>query len=100
MASWWINGLFAFRDGIIDLESINGGTCYDQKAAYAIVLRDDAEQDGTCPYEFTYKCKPGDRGRYRLTSANPRSRGVVRVLRSHALSSLWAPRVGIRYDGL
>lgn len=92
--------MFAFRDGIIDISSINGGTCFDRKGAYAIVLRDDAELESTSPNEFTFNCKPEDKGKYRLTSTSFKSTAVIRVLRSHALSSLWAPRVGIRYDGL
>jgi hypothetical protein len=41
-----------------------------------------------------------DRGRYRLTAANYRSRCPIRVLRSHSLNSIWGPKAGVRYEGL
>jgi hypothetical protein len=87
--------MFAFRDGIIDAASINGGITYDAHGAYAIVLRSDEEINAPTPNSFTYRCKENDPGIWRL--AMPKT--VVRVLRSHALSSLWAPVAGIRYDG-
>ncbi|KAJ9638348.1 hypothetical protein H2201_002732 [Coniosporium apollinis] len=96
---WWLNGLFAFHDGIIDVKSADGGICADKNGAYAIVLKGSDEVDGISPYTFTYRCKSDDPGRFRLTSAHSNSRNPVRVLRSHTLSSLWAPRTGIRYDG-
>ncbi|KAE9969506.1 hypothetical protein EG328_006829 [Venturia inaequalis] len=97
---WWINGLFAFRDGIINDKCTEGGICHNELGAYAVVLKDDDEANSLSPDRFTYRCRTGDRGRYRLTAADFRSRFPVRVLRSNSLRSLWAPRAGIRYDGL
>ena len=97
---WWINGMFAFRDGIIDSKTTDGGICADAYGAYAIVLKDHDEVEGSCATRFTYRCRPKDTGRYRLTSAKDKSRYAIRVLRSHSLASLWAPRAGIRYEGL
>jgi hypothetical protein len=92
--------MFAFRDGIIDAASINGGITYDAHGAYAIVLRSDEEINAPTPHSFTYRCKQNDPGIWRLTMPQPREKTRVRVLRSHALSSLWAPVAGIRYDGV
>lgn len=58
------------------------------------------ETDGASPNAFTYRCRDRTRGRYRLTSATPESRLPVRILRGHSLRSFWAPKAGIRYDGL
>lgn len=58
------------------------------------------EADGTSPHAFTYRCRNDGRGRYRLTAASPDSRHPVRILRGHSLRSFWAPKAGIRYDGL
>ncbi|KAF2756851.1 hypothetical protein EJ05DRAFT_511633 [Pseudovirgaria hyperparasitica] len=98
--SWWINGMFACHAGIIDIETTDGGVCFDEHGAYAVVLKDDSEVEGSSPHTFTYRCGARDRGRFRLTGADSKARWPVRVLRSHALNSLWAPKVGIRYDGL
>ncbi len=92
--------MLAFRDGIIDSKTTDGGICADADGAYAILLKDNDEVEGTSQTRFTYRCRPGDKGRYRLTSANDKSGYSVRVLRSHALASLWAPRAGVRYEGL
>ena len=97
---WWINGLFAFRDGIISSTCTDGGIVYTKSGAYALVLKGDDETDAPNPGKFTYRCRFGDRGRFRLTSADFRSRYPVRVLRDHRLASIWAPKTGIRYDGL
>lgn len=92
--------MFAFRDGIIDLESTDGGIVCDEHSAYAVVLKDNSEIAGSTPTSFTYRCKPRDPGRFRLTAADFKNRYPLRVLRSHSLSSLWGPRCGIRYEGL
>ncbi|KAF2816147.1 uncharacterized protein BDZ99DRAFT_542388 [Mytilinidion resinicola] len=97
---WWLNSLFAFRAGIINLETTEGGICFDSQGAYAILLRDSDEVDGSSPSAFIYRCRTNNPGRFRLTSADYKSRYPVRVLRSHNLTSLWAPRAGVRYDGL
>ncbi|OCK79687.1 hypothetical protein K432DRAFT_60095 [Lepidopterella palustris CBS 459.81] len=98
--AWWLNSLFAFRDGIIDLETTDGGICFDSNGAYAVLLNDADEVEGVSPSSFTYRCHRNDAGRFRLTAADFKSRYPVRVLRSHSLNSLWAPRAGVRYDGL
>jgi hypothetical protein len=97
---WWINGLFAFRDGIISSKCTDGGIVFTQNGAYALVMRGDDETNAPSPDKFTYRCRVSDAGRFRLTSGDFRSRYPVRVLRDHRLASLWAPRAGIRYDGL
>ena len=68
--------------------------------AFALVMKGEDEVDAPHPSKFTYRCRYGDKGRFRLTSADYRSRYPVRVLRDHRLASLWAPKTGIRYDGL
>jgi hypothetical protein len=97
---WWINSTFAFRSGIIDSACMDGGICYSNTTAFALVLRGDEETNAPDPSKFTYRCGLTDRGRFRLTSANFRSRYPVRVLRDQRMASIWAPRAGIRYDGL
>ncbi|KAI9705689.1 MAG: hypothetical protein M1820_005099 [Bogoriella megaspora] len=97
---WWISPIFAFRDGIISDIGTTAGIVYNAGGAYAIVLADQDEFESEDPNTFWFHTKPGDRGRYRLTSANESSRYPIRVLRSHTLHSPWAPKVGIRYDGL
>ena len=91
--------MFAFRDGIIDDECTDGGICYNEQGAYAIVMKDSDEKDGLSPNSFTYICRPQGPGRYFLTSAKT-PRRPIRILRSHTLSSLYAPQAGLRYDGL
>src|ERR1700753_3499630 len=93
--------MFAFRDGIIDSESVNGGICYNKDGAYAIVLRSSDEIYSETPDKFTYKCRPNDPGMFRLTSkCHERDRSAVRVMRTQGLYSIWAPKAGVRYDGL
>ncbi|KAF2194884.1 hypothetical protein K469DRAFT_650869, partial [Zopfia rhizophila CBS 207.26] len=98
--AWWLNALFAHHSGIIDLAATEGGICFDDFGAYAVLLKDSDEVEGPTPSNFTYRCHRKDKGRFRLTSADFKSRYLVRVLRSHNLNSLWAPRAGVRYDGL
>ncbi|KAF2087127.1 hypothetical protein K490DRAFT_57197 [Saccharata proteae CBS 121410] len=97
---WWINGMFAFYAGIIDLACTDGGICANPKGAYAIVMKGADEIYTDSPDVFRYRCHSDDPGRFRLTAADFRSRYPIRVLRSHTLTSMWAPRAGIRYDGL
>ncbi|KAL1642974.1 hypothetical protein SLS58_005216 [Diplodia intermedia] len=97
---WWINGTFAFHAGVIDLNCTDGGICANKHGAYAIVMKDNDEQYTETPDKFKYRCKSNDPGRFRMTSADFKSRYPIRVLRSHTLNSLWAPRTGIRYEGL
>jgi hypothetical protein len=92
--------MFAFRAGIIDGSCVEGGICFDDKGAYAIVMKGSDERDSTCPDSFTYRCNQQDKGRFRLTSATFRSRYGIRVLRSHSLVSMYRPQAGLRYDGL
>jgi hypothetical protein len=98
--SWWINPLFAFADGIIDSVTADGGIVSDANGAYAILMAGNDEVSGPSFEAFTYRAKNSDRGRYRLTAATRESRQPVRVLRSHSLRSFWAPKAGVRYDGL
>ncbi|KAI5275193.1 hypothetical protein E4T47_01716 [Aureobasidium subglaciale] len=97
---WWINPMFAFHDGIIASTTSDScvTTCFQQ--AYALLLADGDELDCKDPAHFTYRSTPGDARRYRLCAGTLASRQPIRVLRSHTLRSFWAPRAGIRYDGL
>ncbi|KAF9695549.1 hypothetical protein EKO04_006339 [Ascochyta lentis] len=97
---WWINTLFAHHAGIIGLESLQGGTTYNKKAAYALVLKDTGEIDGTSEDFFTYRFPLNDKGKFRLTAATPASRQPIRVLRCHSINSIWGPKAGIRYEGV
>ncbi|EOA85241.1 uncharacterized protein SETTUDRAFT_90558, partial [Exserohilum turcica Et28A] len=98
--SWWINPLFAHHAGIIGLEACDGGTTYDKHGAYALLLKDTGELEASCESRFTYRVPQNDKGKFRLTSATPRSRDPVRVLRSHSINSIWGPKAGVRYEGL
>ncbi|KAF2202480.1 hypothetical protein GQ43DRAFT_310365 [Delitschia confertaspora ATCC 74209] len=98
---WWISPLFAYHAGIIDLKTTDGGICCDDQKAYALLLKASEDEIMTStPKEFTYRCPRNDPGRFRLTAADPKSRHLIRVLRSHTLTNLWAPKVGVRYEGL
>lgn len=95
-----MNPLFAHHAGIIDIESTEGGVCYDKHGAYAIVLKDSGEIDAPTESRFTYRPQQNDKGKFRLTAADARSRLPIRVLRCHSLNSIWGPKAGIRYEGL
>ncbi|KAL1584640.1 hypothetical protein WHR41_06829 [Cladosporium halotolerans] len=97
---WWIGPLFAFYAGMIDSCTPQGGIVSDSKGAYAVFLTDDDEISASSAEKFVYRARNGDKGRYRLTAATIDSRHPVRILRSHTLRSFWAPRAGIRYEGL
>ena len=72
----------------------------DGDGAYAVLLTNEDEVNGPTADAFTYRARNNDKGRYRLTAATRESRRPVRILRSHSLRSFWAPKAGIRYDGL
>ncbi len=95
--SWWINTAYAYQDGIID-DSQDGVTA-DEDGAYAILLRNDQEIDSGRSDMVVYKATSTDRGKFMLMR-NLNSRVCVRVLRSWRSESEWAPRAGLRYDGL
>ncbi|KAH9822002.1 hypothetical protein Tdes44962_MAKER04899 [Teratosphaeria destructans] len=98
---WWINPLFAHRDGIIDRSENDGGIVTDAHGAYAVLMAGDEEVSSPSPNEFIYRAKYSHgSGRYRLTAATRDSRKPVRILRSHTLRSFWTPKAGVRYDGL
>ena len=97
--SWWLSTMFAFRDGIIDSQTVTGGICCDDRAAFALVMRETEEIQGENPSNIVYKCRLGDARCFRLIQACRDGR-PVRVLRSHRLASLWAPVAGVRYEGL
>ncbi|KAF2442885.1 hypothetical protein P171DRAFT_522571 [Karstenula rhodostoma CBS 690.94] len=100
LSRWWINTLFACYASIIDVDTIDGGVCYDKHGAYAIVIQEGGELDASTESTLTYRCGTDDRGRFRLTTATPRSREPLRVLRSHSVNSIWGPKAGVRYEGL
>ncbi|KAK3671336.1 hypothetical protein LTR78_008796 [Recurvomyces mirabilis] len=97
---WWINPLFAFREGIINHSEAKGGTISDSIGAYAVVLAGSQEKSCSNANSFVYRPSNNDKGRYRLASGAPESRQPVRILRSHNLQSFLAPKAGLRYDGL
>ncbi|KAH7066617.1 hypothetical protein BKA63DRAFT_582788 [Paraphoma chrysanthemicola] len=97
---WWINTLFAHHAGIIGLEAVEGGTTFDKYGAYALVLKDTGEVEASGEANLTYRVPNSDKGKFRLTSATPRSRDPIRVLRSHSINSVWGPKAGVRYEGL
>ena len=99
-SSWWISPLFAFKDGIIDSAGPSGGIVADADGAYALLMTDEEEVSGPSPEAFTYRARNYDRGRYRLTAATRESKQPIRILRGHSLRSFWAPKAGVRYDGL
>lgn len=88
------------RDGIIDSADPTGGIVADGGRAYAVLMNHNDEVDSPSSDTFTYRAKNLDHGRYRLTAATPEARQPVRILRSHSLRSFWAPKAGVRYDGL
>ncbi|KAI9660539.1 MAG: hypothetical protein M1821_009890 [Bathelium mastoideum] len=97
---WWLDPIFAFRDGIISNLGDDEDIVYDGNGAYAIVLSDSNEVNSSDPSVVTLRTRPTDKGRYRLAAGEPNSRNPVRVLRTYTLQSPWAPKVGIRYEGL
>ncbi|KAI6793298.1 hypothetical protein KC356_g6615 [Hortaea werneckii] len=97
---WWINPLFALYAGIIDNSDASGGIVADANGAYAVVMTEGDEVKGSSPDILVYRARTEDTGRYRLTSGTPESRHPVRILRSHSLRSFYAPKAGLRYDGL
>ncbi|KAI9701184.1 MAG: hypothetical protein M1836_001853 [Candelina mexicana] len=97
VGDWWIETTYAYQDGIID-DSRDGITA-DEDGAYAIVVRDDHEIDSGRPDMMVYRATGTGRGKFMLMR-NLNSRACVRVLRSSRSKSEWAPRAGVRYDGL
>jgi hypothetical protein len=92
--------MFACYSGIIDLAATEGGVVFDERGAYAVVLTGTTEVEAPTESSITYRCKQNDKGKFRLTSADVRSREPLRVFRSHDLNSVWGPKAGIRYEGL
>ncbi|KAF4550573.1 Hypothetical protein D9617_16g013610 [Elsinoe fawcettii] len=97
---WWINTMFAYHASIIDSGNPLSRIIADKNGAYAIILNETDENDSPRPEVFTYKAKASEPGCYKLTAATPASRQPIRILRSHSLRSFWAPKAGLRYDGL
>lgn len=106
MSSWWIKPAAAFRDGIID-EQHSSITANDA-GAYAIRLDDDQESGGRF-WEREVEGVERMTTRFRAPVDEPHilkltkavlSRDPIRVLRSGTLNSEWAPKAGLRYDGL
>ncbi|TKA68326.1 hypothetical protein B0A55_08545 [Friedmanniomyces simplex] len=66
---WWINPLFAFREGIINGAEAEGGIVSDLAGAYAVVMTGKSEEPSASRSEFVYQARSSDKGRYRLTAA-------------------------------
>lgn len=98
--SWWLTPAAAYRDGIISTPSY--GISADSDIAYAIILSDVEEKgdslDGT-RIKFEPACRAASVVKACKTMASDTER-VVRVLRSWRLLSRFAPKAGLRYDGL
>jgi hypothetical protein len=94
--SWWLNIACAFRDGIV------GGT--DEKAtkgpynvtALPLLTGEEVEGPTLNMYEYT---KRGTSKEMPFSILGNRG-GPIRILRGHALKSKFAPKIGVRYDGL
>jgi hypothetical protein len=97
---WWIHPVFAFHSGIIDSPDPDGGISADEDGAYAILATGHDEVDCHSADNFVYRCRQGDRGRFRLTNSILPPKYSVRVLRSHTLRGPNSPKAGIRYEGL
>jgi hypothetical protein len=95
--SWWIKRAAAYRDGII--HGSGHGITYDDEQAYAILMTGDQETGTELEGVIRYQAEPADPGRFKLLK-NHLSKRPVRVLRSWKLDSKWAPKAGLRYDGL
>ena len=95
--SWWIHPAAAYRDGVIH-GSMNGITA-DRNGAYAIMMTDGEEIKTGRHDVIKYKALQSDPGRFKLMHGVP-TRNPVRVLRTWRLKSPWAPKGGLRYDGL
>jgi len=85
---------------MLDSADPKGGIVADSKGAYAVLLTGGDEIAGETPERFTYRARHGDKDRYRLTAATIDSRQPVRILRAQTLRSFWAPRAGVRYEGM
>ncbi len=81
------------------LDDSNDGITADEDGAYAIVMTDQEEIDTGRVGVTLYQASSTDPGRFRLMK-NITSRAKVRVLRTWRLKSRWAPKAGLRYDGL
>ncbi|SLM41364.1 SRA-YDG [Lasallia pustulata] len=97
VGAWWIHPAAAYRDGVIH-GSTNGITA-DRNGAYAILMTDGEEVKTGRHDVIKYKALQSDPGRFKLMQGVP-TRNPVRVLRTWRLKSPWAPKGGLRYDGL
>ncbi|KAI9840232.1 MAG: hypothetical protein M1838_004153, partial [Thelocarpon superellum] len=103
VGDWWIEPACAYRDGMLD--EANSHVAVGIYGAYAIVMAkgEETETDNdTVKWKCTGKCiKPSSTGAGVLSlMSNMRNHTHVRLLRSWKLKSRWAPRGGVRYDGL
>jgi hypothetical protein len=76
--------MFALRDGVIDNKCINGGICCDEKAAFAVVLR-ETETQAENPSNIVYRCRletpllPADTGLQRPASDQGLKKPQLRI---------------------
>ncbi|KAI9675732.1 MAG: hypothetical protein M1817_001099 [Caeruleum heppii] len=100
---WWIKAACAYRDGM--LGDPNGHITPGDYGASAVVLTAGTETETTTETTL-WKVKTGDvrvspSGRGVLClMANMHNHSEIRVLRSWKLRSVYAPKAGLRYDGL
>ena len=92
--------MFACYDGIIDVDTVDGGICHDKYGAYAILLVEGDRSETPTETTLTVHCRKNDRGKFKLTAATPKSREPLRVLRCHGTKSMYSPKAGVRYEGL
>lgn len=81
------------------LDDSNDGITANEDGAYAVVMTDEEEIESGREGVIFYKASSTDPGRFQLMK-NLTSRAPVRILRTWKLKSIWAPKAGIRYDGL
>ncbi|KAL2068255.1 hypothetical protein VTL71DRAFT_16353 [Oculimacula yallundae] len=94
---WWLNMHCALRDGVVG--SVDKMLTMGKSEIVALALLEGEETNGPIPnlYEYTkISQKVGEL--MKLVTCNRGS--PIRVLRGSNLMSKFAPRAGIRYDGL
>lgn len=81
------------------IDDSSDGITANEDGAYAVVMTDEEEVESGREGVIFYKASSRDPGRFQLMK-NMTNRGPVRILRTGRLKSIWAPKAGIRYDGL
>ncbi|KAE9374716.1 hypothetical protein N431DRAFT_405640 [Stipitochalara longipes BDJ] len=96
VGSWWLNIACAFRDGIVG--EIDEKVTKGPYNVTALPLLSGEEVEGPTLDMYQY-IKTGTNKEMPFSILGNRG-GPVRILRGNALKSKFAPKIGIRYDGL